>query len=139
MKIYTLSIILLLGFGLSTVHAKHCQIERIISPQLNLSGRYLSQSATSITVVCDTNYAIQFSARNLTSSNGSSYLVNERNNKLKTQMNISGARSSIWNAPISQPATERNKFIVLVQLVEQPTAYTPAGTYTDNLYVRLVF
>lgn len=54
-------------------------------------------------------------------------------------MNISGATASRWNSPISQPATNQNKFVVLVQLMERPTAMTPAGVYKDNLYINLMF
>ena len=65
--------------------------------------------------------------------------VNEKNYKLRTQMNISGASASRWNSPIAQPATEQNKFVVLVQLMERPTALTPAGVYKDSLYINLMF
>ncbi len=104
----------------SLSHAQRCQIDRS-------------------TVRCDSSYAIQFNSRNLTSTNGSSYLVNERNHKIRTQMYISGATSSRWNMPISQPATSLSKFVVLVQLAEQPSALTPAGVYKDSLYVDLIY
>lgn len=119
--------------------AKQCQIERLTATQLNLSSSYLSQAATSFSVACDSNYAIKFSSRNLVNSTGTSYLINERNSKLRTQMNISGATASRWNSPISQPASEQNKFVVLVQLMERPTSRTPAGVYKDNLYISLMF
>ncbi|MBV7309681.1 hypothetical protein KVY11_13470 [Acinetobacter sp. CWB-G5] len=121
------------------LYAKQCQIENLVATQLNLNASYLSQAATSFSVACDSNYAIKFNTRNLTSASGSSFLINERNNRLRTQMNISGATASRWNAPIFQPATERNKFVVLVQLVDPPSAYTPAGEYRDNLYINLMF
>ncbi|WP_151706816.1 hypothetical protein [Acinetobacter sp. TUM15064] len=120
-------------------YAKQCQIERLTSSQLNLSSSYLSQAATSFSVACDSNYAIKFNSRNLMNATGSSYLVNEKNHKLRTQMNISGASASRWNSPISQPATAQSKFVVLVQLMERPTALTPAGIYRDNLYINLMF
>lgn len=119
--------------------AKQCQIERLTSTQLNLSSSLNSEAATSFSVACDTNYAIRFNARNLRNATGSSYLVNEKNHKLRTQMNISGASSSRWNSPISQPATAQNKFVVLVKLMERPTALTPAGVYRDSLYINLMF
>jgi len=136
-----LNIIILLFCVAATpiAYAKQCQIERLTSSQLNLSSSYLSQVATSFSVACDSNYAIKFNSRNLTNATGSSYLVNEKNYKLRTQMNISGASASRWNSPIAQPATEQNKFVVLVQLMERPTALTPAGVYKDSLYINLMF
>ena len=127
-----LNIIILLFCVAATpiAYAKQCQIERLTSSQLNLSSSYLSQAATSFSVACDSNYAIKFNSRNLT---------NEKNYKLRTQMNISGASASRWNSPIAQPATEQNKFVVLVQLMERPTALTPAGVYKDSLYINLMF
>jgi len=128
-----LNIIILLFCVAATpiAYAKQCQIERLTSSQLNLSSSYLSQAATSFSVACDSNYAIKFNSRNLTNATGSSYLVNEKNYKLRTQMNISGASASRWNSPIAQPATEQNKFVVLVQLME--------GVYKDSLYINLMF
>lgn len=134
--------IMLLLFCVGTTpltYAKQCQIERLTSSQLNLNSSYLSQAATSFSVACDSNYAIKFNSRNLTNATGSSYLVNEKNHKLRTQMNISGANASRWNSPIGQPATAQNKFVVLVQLMERPTALTPAGVYKDSLYIKLMF
>ena len=134
-----LSILVLSLVCIPLGHAKTCQIDRLTSTQLRLSSSYLSQAATSFTVSCDTRYSIQFNSRNLTSSTGNSYLVNQNNSKLRTQMNISGASGSRWNVPLSQPASDNNKFVVLVQLLERPSAFTPAGTYKDNLYVSLMF
>lgn len=120
-------------------YAGRCQIEKATASQLQLSSSYLSQAATSFSVACDSNYAIKFSSRNLTSPAGNSYLVSDRNHKIRTQMFISGATSSRWNTPISQPAADQTKFVVLVQLAEQPTASTPAGLYKDSLYVSLIY
>ncbi|MCO8054338.1 MULTISPECIES: hypothetical protein [Acinetobacter] len=134
--------VLLLVCGMSAVgmvHAKQCQIERLTSSQLNLNASYLSQAATSFSVACESRYAIKFNTRNLVNSTGSSYVVNEKNHKLKTQMNINGATSSRWNVPIAQPASPQEKFVVLVQLAERPSAMTPAGVYRDSLYVNLMF
>lgn len=125
--------------SLSLAHAKQCQIERLTATQLNLNASYLSQAATSFSVACESRYAIKFNSRNLVNSACSSYLVNEKNYKLRTQMNISGASSSRWNVPISQAATGQDKFVVLVQLMERPTARTPAGVYRDSLYINLMF
>ncbi|WP_179995014.1 hypothetical protein [Acinetobacter sp. YH16053] len=134
--------VLLLVCGMSAVgmvHAKQCQIERLTSSQLNLNASYLSQAATSFSVACESRYAIKFNTRNLVNSTGSSYVVNEKNHKLKTQMNINGATSLRWNVPIAQPASPQEKFVVLVQLAERPSAMTPAGVYRDSLYVNLMF
>lgn len=138
MKFKLALLILFLGCTHSS-YAKRCQIEKTTASQLNLSSSYLSQAATSLSVSCDSSYAIKFSSRNLTSPAGHSYLISDRNHKIRTQMFISGATSSRWNTPISQPATEQTKFVVLVQLAEQPTASTPAGIYKDSLYVSLVY
>lgn len=133
-------VIFILGIGcVAMSHAKQCQIERLSTHELNLNATYLSQAATSFSVACDTRYAIKFNSRNLMNASGSSYIVNEKSDKLRTQMNISGATSSRWNFPISQPATIQNKFIVLAQLTEKPTALTPAGVYRDVLYINLMF
>lgn len=123
----------------SLSHAQRCQIDRSTASELKLNSSYLSQAATSFIVRCDSSYAIQFNSRNLTSTNGGSYLVNERNHKIRTKMYISGAASSQWNMPISQPATNLSKFVVLVELAEQPSALTPAGIYKDSLYVNLIY
>ncbi len=134
---FTILVFSLLLTSLS--HAQRCQIDRSTASELKLNSSYLSQAATSFIVRCDSSYAIQFNSRNLTSTNGSSYLVNERNHKIRTKMYISGAASSQWNTPISQPATNLSKFVVLVELAEQPSALTPAGIYKDSLYVNLIY
>lgn len=119
--------------------AKGCQIDRITSDQLSLSSKYRSQAATSFNIICDSHYAIQFNSRNLTNSNGASYVMNERNDRLRTHMTISGGGESRWNTPISQVATDLSKFVVMVKLQDLPTSLTPAGRYTDSLYVRLIY
>lgn len=139
MKASVLFLVCCFSSSLSLAHARQCQIERLTATQLNLNASYLSQAATSFSVNCDSRYAIKFNSRNLVNSTGSSYLVNEKNYKLRTQMNISGASSSRWNVPLSQAPTGQDKFVVLVQLMERPTARTPAGVYRDSLYINLMF
>lgn len=132
--------LLILGIGFSAIcQAKQCKIESMTAKELILNSSYLSQAATSFSVACDSRYAIKFNSRNLINSSGSSYVVNEKNHKLRTQMNITGATASRWNSPISQPASSQNNFIVLAQLLERPTASTPAGIYKDVLYINLMF
>ena len=130
MKASVLFLVCCISSSLSLAHARQCQIERLTATQLNLNASYLSQAATSFSVNCDSRYAIKFNSRNL---------VNEKNYKLRTQMNISGASSSRWNVPLSQAPTGQDKFVVLVQLMERPTARTPAGVYRDSLYINLMF
>lgn len=130
----------IVGIGFSLIcHAKQCQIQSMTAKELILNPSYLSQAATSFSVACDSGYAIKFNSRNLINSSGSSYVVNEKNHKLRTQMNITGATAARWNSPISQPASSQNNFIVLAQLLERPTAATPAGIYRDFLYINLMF
>lgn len=130
----------ILGIGFSAIsYAKQCQIENMTAKELILNSSYLSQAATSFSVACDSRYAIKFNSRNLINASGSSYLVNEKNHKLRTQMNITGATASRWNSPIFQPASSQNNFIVLAQLLERPNVSTPAGVYRDTLYINLMF
>ncbi len=118
--------------------AKSCQIDRVASNELILSSKYRSQATTAFSIDCDTRYAIQFNSRNLINSNGSSFVVNDKNHKLRTQMQISGGGEMKWNTPISRNADAGN-LVVSVRLQEMPTAITPAGTYTDALYVSLIY
>ena len=134
-----LSLFVLSILCVSVCQAKQCQIDRMSTTQLRLNSSYQSQAATSFSVSCQSNYAIKFSSRNLMGPSGNSYLVNEKNYKLRTQMNISGASDSRWNIPLSQRAGDNKKFILWVQLIDRPNALTPAGVYKDNLYVSLIF
>ena len=52
-------------------------------------------------------------------------------------MNISGPVSNLWNTPIPQQAGLSNKYVIFVQLEERPIASTPAGRYTDQIYIDL--
>jgi len=44
-----------------------------------------------------------------------------------------------FQKPYDNQQAEQNKFVVLVQLMERPTALTPAGVYKDSLYINLMF
>ena len=134
-----LSLFVLSVLCASVCQAKQCQIDRMSTTQLRLNGTYQSQAATSFSVSCQSNYAIKFNSRNLVGSSGNSYLMNEQNYKLRTQMNISGASDSRWNTPLSQRAGDNQKFVIWVQLIDRPSARTPAGVYRDNLYISLIF
>lgn len=118
--------------------AKSCQIDRVASSELILSSKYRSQATTAFSIDCDTRYAIQFNSRNLINSNGLSFVANDKNHRLHTQMQISGGGEMKWNTPISRNA-DASKLVVSVKLQEMPTAITPAGTYTDALYVSLIY
>lgn len=118
-------------------HAQQCQIDRVTSSQLQLNSTSQTRSALSFNVNCDSKYVIQFRTRNAEGSSGRSYLTNGRLGRLQTQMNISGGSGSRWGAPMSQSGSDQ--YVVTVQLVERPNAMTPAGDYTDDLYISLVF
>ncbi|WP_374665882.1 hypothetical protein [Acinetobacter sp.] len=118
-------------------HAQQCQIDRMTSSQLQLNASTQTRSALSFKVNCDLKYAIQFRTRNAQGTSGKSYLTNGRLGRLQTQMNISGGSGSHWGAPMTQSGLDQ--YIVTVQLVEKPTALTPAGDYTDDLYISLFF
>lgn len=55
-------------------------------------------------------------------------------------MSIMGAKNNLRNTPIEgQTSASGHKYSVAVQLDEQPSLTTPAGRYTDELYVNLLF
>ena len=64
-----------------------------------------------------------------------------------TSMSIMGAKNNLRNTPIEGQASASegrtsasgHKYSVAVQLDEQPSLTTPAGRYTDELYVNLLF
>lgn len=118
-------------------HAQQCQIDRMTTSQLQLNATSQTRSALSFKVNCDLKYAIQFRTRNAEGVSGRSYLTNGRLGRLQTQMNISGGSGSRWGAPMSSLGSDQ--YIVTVQLLERPNALTPAGDYTDDLYISLFF
>ena len=118
-------------------HAQQCQIDRMSSSQLQLNATSQTRSALSFKVNCDLKYAIQFRTRNAEGVSGRSYLTNGRLGRLQTQMNMSGGSGSRWGTPMSQSGSDQ--YTVTVQLIERPNAMTPAGDYTDDLYISLIF
>ena len=51
-----------------------------------------------------------------------------------------GAKTNLWNTPIAgHVSTTGHKYSVAVRLDEQPSLTTPAGRYTDELYINLLF
>ena len=70
---------------------------------------------------------------------GSSF-VNNGTHRLRTSMSIMGAKTNLWNTPIAgHVSTTGHKYSVAVRLDEQPSLTTPAGRYTDELYINLLF
>lgn len=130
-----------LGLAAMTIaingHAQQCQIDRMTSSQLQLNATTQTRSALSIKVKCDQKYAIQFRSRNAEGVSGRSYLTNGRLGRLQTQMNISGGSSSRWG--LAMGSTSSDQYTITVQLIERPNALTPAGDYTDDLYISLFF
>ena len=119
--------------------AEACSISSVSENNLQMRAQYRSQSATSFSVRCDRSYNIKFSSRNLMDNYGRSFVSNGRD-RLSTQMSIRGARQNLWNTPITGGvSTLGQKYIIVVQLNEQPSVSTPAGIYTDDLYVSLSF
>lgn len=116
-----------------------CTISSVGENNLQMRAKYRSQTATSFSVRCDRSYNIKFSSRNLMDNYGRSFVSNGRD-RLSTQMSIRGAKQNLWNTPISGGvSTLGQKYIIVVQLNEQPSVSTPAGMYTDDLYVSLSF
>ena len=121
------------------VPAQACTIGSVSESLLQMSAQYRSQTATSFNVQCDRGYSIQFSSRNLRDKHGSSF-VNNGAHRLRTSMSIMGAKNNLWNTPIEgQTSASGHKYSVAAQLDEQLSLTTPAGRYTDELYVNLLF
>ena len=132
------SIILVSTFCSSFSHAGSCSIGGITEKNMRLSTYLHSQAATSFKVKCDRAYNIRFSSMNLVNSNGSSFVRNGPV-KLSTFMQIDGANKSEWNVLLSPRNPFNNKFSVIVELMEKPNIRTPAGTYSDEIYIELFF
>ncbi|MQW93313.1 hypothetical protein GHJ48_13105 [Acinetobacter sp. dk771] len=123
---------------ISVAHGQHCRVGNTTSNQMQLHPIYMSQSAMSFSVDCNQSYGVRFSTRNLQSNTGRSFLMNDQNYKLRTQMQIIGASANNWNAVLPGNGIN-NKYTVMVQVVDSPSEFTPAGKYMDNLYISLVF
>jgi hypothetical protein len=132
-------LLMLLGCVVWMPTAEACAISSVSENNLQMRAQYRSQTATSFSVRCDRSYNIKFSSRNLKDNYGRSFVSNGRD-RINTQMSIRGARQNLWNTPISGGvSTLGQKYIIVVQLNEQPSVSTPAGMYTDDLYVSLSF
>lgn len=132
-------LLMLLGCVVWMPTAEACAISSVSENNLQMRAQYRSQTATSFSVRCDRSYNIKFSSRNLKDNYGRSFVSNGRD-RISTQMSIRGARQNLWNTPISGGvSTLGQKYIIVVQLNEQPSISTPAGMYTDDLYVSLSF
>ena len=118
--------------------AQYCSIDGFTTPELRLASYQRSQAATSFNISCDMGYSILFNSQNLVSSNGISYVSNGPN-KLRTKLNLSGANSGLWGVRVNQGASQRQKYVVSVQLEENPFNGVPAGTYRDRISVDINF
>jgi hypothetical protein len=107
------------------------------SSQLQLNATSQTRSALSFKVNCDLKYAIQFRTRNAEGVSGRSYLTN---GAFRAFANADEYFRRFWfplGAPMSQSGSDQ--YTVTVQLIERPNAMTPAGDYTDDLYISLIF
>ncbi|WP_432211110.1 hypothetical protein [Acinetobacter variabilis] len=118
--------------------AQYCSIDGFANDELRLQSYQRSQAATSFNISCDTGYSILFNSQNLVSTDGMSYVSNGAY-KLRTKLNLRGAIGNAWGVPLQQSAAQRQKFIVSVQLVDNPFNGVPAGTYRDRISVDINF
>lgn len=134
------SLFLMVGmFFASVSYASQCSVGELSESKMRLGSYYKSQAATSFSVRCDQSYSIKFNSLNLNSSDGASFVSNGAY-RLKTRMSISGANSNLWNVPLSGRASSLGqKYVVAVQLEDQPSIRVPAGKYRDVIYVSLSF
>lgn len=133
------SILSLLAVLSVYTHAQSCGLGAVSESNMHLISSYKSQAATSFHVDCDQAYSIRFNSMNLSSRDGASYVSNGAY-RLKTHMNIIGAKSNEWNVPLTaQAGGLHDKYIIAVQLMEQPSTRIPAGIYRDVIYVNLSF
>lgn len=119
-------------------HAGQCALNGFTEKNMRLSGYLHSQTASSFRVKCDRAYNIRFRSMNLRNANGDSFVSNGAR-KISTFMRIEGADKSEWNALLSPKNSFDNKFSVIVELIEKPNVNTPAGTYSDKIYIDLFF
>lgn len=118
--------------------AQYCSIDGFANDELRLQSYQRSQAATSFNISCDTGYSILFNSQNLVSTDGMSYVSNGAY-KLRTKLNLRGAIGNAWGVPLQQSAAQRQKFIVSVQLVDNPFNGVPAGTYRDRISIDINF
>ncbi|MEG0481962.1 MAG: hypothetical protein RR575_06200 [Acinetobacter sp.] len=137
MKTFLLTLIM---FSIATSsYASQCSMGDVSETYMRLGSYYKSQTATSFSVRCDQSYSIRFSSLNLSSADGDSFVSNG-NYRLRTRMSISGANANLWNVPLSaQASNQGHKYVVAVQLEDQPSIRVPAGKYRDIIFVNLSF
>lgn len=132
-------LLLMSGLAISTiVSAQYCSIDGFANDELRLQSYQRSQAATSFNISCDAGYSILFNSQNLTSADGMSYVSNGPY-KLRTKLNLRGANNNVWGVPLQQSAAQRQKYIVSVQLIDNPLNGVPAGRYSDRISVDISF
>lgn len=125
--------------GISSVAtAQYCSIDGFSSSELRLQSYQRSQAATSFNITCDKSYSILFNSQNLLSADGMSFVANGPD-KLRTKLNLRGVNNNLWGVPLNQSAAQRQKYIIAVQLLDNPLNGFPAGTYTDQISVDIKF
>jgi hypothetical protein len=118
--------------------AQYCSIDGFTDSELRLASYQRSQAATSFNVSCDKGYSILFSSQNLINPDGTSYVSNGPY-KLRTKLNLSGANSNLWGVKLDQNSGKRQKYIISVQLVDNPYSGVPAGDYQDQISFDIDF
>ncbi|ATO18696.1 hypothetical protein BS636_02975 [Acinetobacter sp. LoGeW2-3] len=122
----------------SLATAQYCSIDGFSNGELRLQNYQRSQAATSFNISCDKSYSILFNSRNLMSADGMSFVSNGPE-RLRTKLHLSGANNNLWGVPLNQGAAQRQKYIIAVQLIDNPLSGVPAGTYTDQISVDINF
>lgn len=133
-------IVLIIGSWLaaSSYAAQQCAIDGFSTSLMRLGSYKHSQAATSFNVRCDQGYSIVFNSQNLTNANGVSYVSNGPY-KLRTQLNLQGAGQNLWGVQLKQRPSDRQKYVIAVQLQDNPYNGVPAGIYKDRLSVDIIF
>ena len=117
---------------------QQCAIDGFSNSNMRLSSYRHSQAATSFNVRCDQGYSIVFNSENLTNASGTSYVSNG-SYKLRTQLNLQGAGQNLWGVQLRQAPSERQKYVIAVQLQDNPYNGVPAGVYKDRVSVDIIF
>ncbi|NNH37678.1 hypothetical protein [Acinetobacter terrae] len=132
-------ILIILGTLMSgMVAAQQCSIDGFTNSEMRLASYQRSQSATSFNISCDMGYSILFNSQNLITSNGMSYISNG-SYKLRTKLNLRGANQNLWGVHLNQAGAQRQKYIISVQLEDNPLNGVPAGIYRDRISVDISF
>lgn len=135
----SLLVMLMVMGSLPVAYASQCSMGEFTENNMRLGSYYKSQTATSFSVRCDQSYSIRFNSLNLNSSDGNSFVSNGAY-KLRTRMSIGGANTNQWNVPqTAQASSHGHKYVIAVQLEDEPSIRVPAGVYRDIIYVNLVF